>query len=77
MKIWENFKTFGQAAMMLKRRKCWSRCYSCGKTWAEIMPKTIHVHMTMMIIDKKQETRFICDECLKGHKQKKQPNETN
>lgn len=42
-----------------KRRRCWKTCFCCGATWKETDTEYVH-----MVVDFKNETKFICDRCL-------------
>lgn len=58
MKIWKNFKTKSDFLPMSRQRNCFKVCHHCKKYWREI--KTDFVHM---VWDKKNENKFICDNC--------------
>lgn len=67
--IWERSNTLASATMMLNKRRCWETCHDCQLSWGKVDPPTIYVHMKIFVQDGKQETRFICDQCLINSKE--------
>lgn len=63
MRVWKNFKTLGAALPNLRNRNCWLSCYKCNRSWKETLTKM--VHMVQLVIEKKPDTRFVCDDCVK------------
>lgn len=68
MKVWENWKSLGEAMPNLRRRNCWQKCNDCNKAWKETLTKMVHM---IVVPDESQKslTRFICDDCLKSKKE--------
>ncbi len=68
MRVWRDFRAKSEAMPSLTKRGCWMKCYGCGNEWKRIETKM--VHMVILVIEGKQDTRFACDGCVDEFEQK-------